>query len=196
MRFRWWQERRDLRGPDRGEPTWIELHVIRQASGKRIRGGRARASVARVSVFGDGAGRPQVGIRAGDQAELKRVDPQALLLDQTLGQHLACVDPWRRRAPPGLEGVLVHARERQQLVGAQLVLGEGSLHAALGRALVLEMGRATLELFDEAQVEVVDQLEAGRRLSGQVCLALKVPDLERPCSACCLMALNWCIRPS
>jgi methylmalonyl-CoA/ethylmalonyl-CoA epimerase len=47
-----------------------------------------------------------------------------------------------------------------------------------GRALILEMGKATLELFDERQAEVIDDLEAGRRLSGQVRLALQVPDLD------------------
>lgn len=47
-----------------------------------------------------------------------------------------------------------------------------------GRALILELGRATLELFDERQAEVIDQLEAGRRLSGQVRFALQVPDLR------------------
>ncbi len=47
-----------------------------------------------------------------------------------------------------------------------------------GRATLLEMGRATLELFDEPQARAIDQLEAGRRLSGQVRLALQVPDLQ------------------
>jgi methylmalonyl-CoA/ethylmalonyl-CoA epimerase len=47
-----------------------------------------------------------------------------------------------------------------------------------GRALILDMGKATLELFDDRQAEVIDQLEAGRRVSGQVRLALQVPDLE------------------
>jgi methylmalonyl-CoA/ethylmalonyl-CoA epimerase len=47
-----------------------------------------------------------------------------------------------------------------------------------GRALMLNMGNATLELFDERQAEVIDQLEAGRRISGQVRFALQVPDLE------------------
>jgi methylmalonyl-CoA/ethylmalonyl-CoA epimerase len=47
-----------------------------------------------------------------------------------------------------------------------------------GRALMLELGSATLELFDERQAEVIDQLEAGERVSGQVRLALRVPDLE------------------
>ncbi len=47
-----------------------------------------------------------------------------------------------------------------------------------GRALMLEMGNATLELFDEKQAEVIDQLEAGRRLSGPIRFALHVPDLK------------------
>ena len=47
-----------------------------------------------------------------------------------------------------------------------------------GNALILDMGKATLELFDERQAEVIDQLEAGRRLSGQIRFALQVPDLD------------------
>jgi len=47
-----------------------------------------------------------------------------------------------------------------------------------GQALMLEMGRGTLELFDERQAEVVDRLEAGKRVSGQVRFALQVPDLD------------------
>ncbi len=47
-----------------------------------------------------------------------------------------------------------------------------------GRALMLEMGQATLELFDERQAEVIDQLEAGKRVSGQIRFALQVPDLK------------------
>jgi methylmalonyl-CoA/ethylmalonyl-CoA epimerase len=47
-----------------------------------------------------------------------------------------------------------------------------------GHALVVDMGRATLELFDEAQAEAIDSLEARRRLSGQIRFALQVPDLH------------------
>ena len=47
-----------------------------------------------------------------------------------------------------------------------------------GRVLVLAAGRATLELFDEAQAEYIDALEAGRRVSGTVRLAFEVPDSE------------------
>lgn len=47
-----------------------------------------------------------------------------------------------------------------------------------GKALILDMGKATLELFDERQAEVIDQLEAGRRVSGQIRFALQVPDVN------------------
>jgi methylmalonyl-CoA/ethylmalonyl-CoA epimerase len=47
-----------------------------------------------------------------------------------------------------------------------------------GRALILDMGKATLELFDEIQAQVIDQLEAGKRISGQIRFALQVPDLN------------------
>jgi len=43
---------------------------------------------------------------------------------------------------------------------------------------MLEMGKATLELFDERQAEVIDGLEAGKRVSGQIRFALQVPDLK------------------
>ena len=44
--------------------------------------------------------------------------------------------------------------------------------------MMLEMGSATLELFDERQAEVIDQIEAGKRISGQIRFALQVPDLQ------------------
>jgi catechol 2,3-dioxygenase-like lactoylglutathione lyase family enzyme len=47
-----------------------------------------------------------------------------------------------------------------------------------GRVILLEAGRATLELFDEAQAETIDAIEAGRRVSGTVRLALEVGDGE------------------
>ena len=47
-----------------------------------------------------------------------------------------------------------------------------------GRALILNMGNATLEIFDEVQAETIDHLEVGRRISGQIRLALQVPDLK------------------
>lgn len=47
-----------------------------------------------------------------------------------------------------------------------------------GQALVLDMGKATLEIFDEAQAEAVDKIEAERRISGKVRFALQVPDVK------------------
>jgi predicted enzyme related to lactoylglutathione lyase len=47
-----------------------------------------------------------------------------------------------------------------------------------GKALMLNMGNATLEIFDERQAEVVDDLEVGKRVSGQIRFALQVPDLK------------------
>jgi len=47
-----------------------------------------------------------------------------------------------------------------------------------GQALMLEMGEATLEIFDERQAEVIDRIEAGKRVSGRVRFALQVPDLK------------------
>jgi catechol 2,3-dioxygenase-like lactoylglutathione lyase family enzyme len=47
-----------------------------------------------------------------------------------------------------------------------------------GRALVLDMGKATLEVFNEKQAQTIDQMEAGRRISGQIRFALQVPDLD------------------
>jgi lactoylglutathione lyase len=47
-----------------------------------------------------------------------------------------------------------------------------------GRVILLEAGSATIELFDERQAESVDRIEAGRRVSGPVRLAIRVDDLE------------------
>jgi methylmalonyl-CoA/ethylmalonyl-CoA epimerase len=51
-----------------------------------------------------------------------------------------------------------------------------------GRVLLLDAGRATLELFDEAQAAAVDDLEVGERVSGTVRFALQVPDAEATAS--------------
>ena len=36
-----------------------------------------------------------------------------------------------------------------------------------GHALILDMGKATLEVFDEAQAQTIDQLEAGQASAGR-----------------------------
>jgi methylmalonyl-CoA/ethylmalonyl-CoA epimerase len=48
--------------------------------------------------------------------------------------------------------------------------------SAAGRVVALDAGRATLELFDEAQAASVDEIEAGRRVSGTIRFALRVAD--------------------
>jgi methylmalonyl-CoA/ethylmalonyl-CoA epimerase len=52
-----------------------------------------------------------------------------------------------------------------------------------GRVILLDAGRATIELFDERQAESVDRIEAGRRVSGQVRLAVSVEDLDTASAA-------------
>ena len=47
-----------------------------------------------------------------------------------------------------------------------------------GRVVLLDAGRATLELFDEAQAANVDLIEVGRRVSGPVRFAFEVADSE------------------
>ena len=44
------------------------------------------------------------------------------------------------------------------------------------KGVLLDAGRATLELFDEGQAAMVDELEVGRRVAGPVRLALRVVD--------------------
>jgi len=46
-----------------------------------------------------------------------------------------------------------------------------------GRGLMLEMGRASLEIFDEGYARFVDEVEVGATVSGHVRLALQVPDV-------------------
>jgi len=46
-----------------------------------------------------------------------------------------------------------------------------------GHGMLLEMGRASLELFDDSYAEYVDTIEVGERVSGPVRLALQVPDV-------------------
>lgn len=47
-----------------------------------------------------------------------------------------------------------------------------------GRVAILDAGRATLELLDPGQAELVDEIEVGRRVAGPVRLALEVGDSE------------------
>jgi methylmalonyl-CoA/ethylmalonyl-CoA epimerase len=47
-----------------------------------------------------------------------------------------------------------------------------------GQAMMLEMGKATLDIFDDAQAQAIDDIDAGKRISGQIRFALQVPDLQ------------------
>lgn len=47
-----------------------------------------------------------------------------------------------------------------------------------GHAVMLEMGRATLEIFDDSYARYVDSVEVGAPSSGPIRLALQVPDVE------------------
>jgi lactoylglutathione lyase len=44
------------------------------------------------------------------------------------------------------------------------------------KGVILEAGRATLELFDEGQAAMVDDIEVGRRVAGPVRIAFEVED--------------------
>ena len=45
-----------------------------------------------------------------------------------------------------------------------------------GRVMILEAGRATLEIADPAQAEFIDRVEVGRRVAGHIRVALEVAD--------------------
>jgi methylmalonyl-CoA/ethylmalonyl-CoA epimerase len=53
-----------------------------------------------------------------------------------------------------------------------------------GRATVLDLGRATLEIFDEQQAQTIDEIEVGRRVSERIRFALQVPDLDIALERC------------
>lgn len=45
-----------------------------------------------------------------------------------------------------------------------------------GRVMILEAGRATLEIADPAQAAFIDRVEVGRRVAGHLRVAFEVPD--------------------
>ena len=47
-----------------------------------------------------------------------------------------------------------------------------------GHAILFELGRATVEIFDPAHADEVDALEVGERVSGPIRFALQVPDVH------------------
>ena len=45
-----------------------------------------------------------------------------------------------------------------------------------GQAVLLDAGRATLEIFDQAQANAIDKIEVGRRVAGPIRVAFQVSD--------------------
>jgi len=68
------------------------------------------------------------------------------------------------------EQALAFYRDALGLAVRDMWVAEGS------RGVLLEAGRATLELFDEGQASMVDEIEVGRRVAGTVRIAFEVDD--------------------
>ena len=51
-----------------------------------------------------------------------------------------------------------------------------SYASADGRVVILDAGRATLEIADPAQAEFIDRVEVGRRVAGRIRVAFEVGD--------------------
>ena len=47
-----------------------------------------------------------------------------------------------------------------------------------GRVMLLDAGRATIEIADAAQAEFIDEVEVGRRVAGKIRVALEVSGAE------------------
>ena len=47
-----------------------------------------------------------------------------------------------------------------------------------GHAVLLDAGRATLEIFDQVQARAIDEIEVGRRVAGQIRVAFRASDSE------------------
>jgi lactoylglutathione lyase len=52
----------------------------------------------------------------------------------------------------------------------------GAFSSPGGRISILDAGRATLEIVDRAHAAYIDEVEAGRRVAGQIRLAFEVDD--------------------
>ena len=68
------------------------------------------------------------------------------------------------------DGALAFYRDTLGLEMRDMWIAEGS------RGVLLEAGRATLELFDEGQAAMVDEIEVGRRVAGRVRIAFEGED--------------------
>jgi len=54
---------------------------------------------------------------------------------------------------------------------------EGAYEANGGRVTILDVGRATLEINDPPYAAYIDEVEVGRRVAGQIRVALEVVDV-------------------
>ena len=68
------------------------------------------------------------------------------------------------------DGALAFYRDTLGLEVRDMWVADGA------RGVLLEAGRATLELFDEGQAAMVDEIEVGRRVAGPVRVAFEVDD--------------------
>jgi lactoylglutathione lyase len=68
------------------------------------------------------------------------------------------------------DGALAFYRDTLGLEVRGMWVAEGA------RGVLLDAGRATLELFDEGQAAMVDEIEVGRRVAGPVRVAFEVDD--------------------
>ena len=59
-----------------------------------------------------------------------------------------------------------------------LGLDTGDMWTEHGRGQVLQAGRATVEILDTEHSHHVDEIEVGKRVSGQICFAFQVPDIQ------------------
>src|SRR5688572_30569936 len=53
-----------------------------------------------------------------------------------------------------------------------------SVQSPDGRVMILEAGRATLEIADAKNAEYIDEIEVGRRVAGPIRVGLEVTDVE------------------
>ena len=64
-----------------------------------------------------------------------------------------------------------------------------------GRGVLLDAGRATLEIFDEAQAAAIDRIEVGSRVAGKVRIAFQVPDSEMAARRLAAAGANFIAGP-
>jgi tRNA(Arg) A34 adenosine deaminase TadA/catechol 2,3-dioxygenase-like lactoylglutathione lyase family enzyme len=115
----------------------------------------------------------------GAMVALERVEVEGA--EAPFDAWLASGQPWETLTRPVHETrVAVTAADHDAAVAFYRdVLGLPTLAdwtSSDGKVVVLDGGRATLELIDEAQAGYIDRVEVGRRVAGQMRIALEVDD--------------------